>query len=324
MRWSSVRVRSRIGAAIALWIGLALGGEAWATVSEPVLPVPLCTTMDGEKNRLGKRLYHDVRLSSGNSLSCASCHPLEGWGVDGLPTSVRDHGPGNRLNTPTVFNALFNIAQYWNGRVANLEELVEEEVRVQLGSDWNDVVRKISQDEGYRQDFARLYRGGIRGENLRDALAEFLRSLITPNSRFDRHLRGESGAITAEEQAGYALFKGLGCISCHQGVNLGGNMFHQSGFFAALDRDDPSIESGEADRFTVTGIAEDRRVFKVPGLRNVARTAPYFHEGYVTTLEEAVTVMARTQLGRELSERERSLLVVFLRTLDGTLYGECP
>ncbi|MBF0417897.1 MAG: c-type cytochrome [Magnetococcales bacterium] len=300
--------------------------ETWASEprNEPVLPIPTCTAMDGEKVRLGKRLYHDVRLSANNSVSCATCHPLDGWGMDGIPVSTRVDGVANTVNTPTVFNALFNIGLFWNGRVTSLEDQIEEAVRVEMGATWNDVLRKISQDESYRQSFARVYRGGIQAVNIRDALAEFERLLITPNSRFDRYLRGEDQAITPEEKQGYELFKKLGCISCHQGVNLGGNLFHRSGIFPRQEMgQETAAAPPEPDRMAVTGNKEDAEVFKVPSLRNVTRTAPYFHHGQVKTLEEAVTLMARGQLGRIISVQERDLLVGFLRTLEGTLYGEC-
>ncbi|MBF0192120.1 MAG: c-type cytochrome [Magnetococcales bacterium] len=330
MGWSCAEIRGWwIRTGVAGWVGFALmtgAGDAAASplVNEPILPVPLCTTMDGDKLRLGRRLYHDVRLSANNTVSCATCHPLERWGVDGQERSSRVDGVRDGLHTPTVFNALFNLAQFWNGRAATLEDQVDEVVRVQMGSDWNDVVRKLTQDADYRREFGRFYRGGIQAASIRDALAEFERSLITPNSRFDRHLRGDPQAITAEEKAGYALFKGLGCVSCHQGVNLGGNMYHHSGVFVGVGSGAAESAADEQDRFAVTGVPEDRRVFKVPGLRNVARTAPYFHDGRVATLEDAVTDMARSQLGRALAVGERDRLVAFLRTLDGALYGECP
>ncbi|MBF0165116.1 MAG: c-type cytochrome [Magnetococcales bacterium] len=291
--------------------------------NEPVLPIPTCTAMDGEKVRLGKRLYHDVRLSANNAMSCATCHPLDGWGMDGIPLSTRVDGVSNTLNTPTVFNALFNIGQFWNGRVTSLEDQIEESVRVEMGSNWNDVLRKVAQDDAYRQSFARVYRGGVQAVNIRDAIAEFERSLITPNSRFDRYLRGDDQAITPLERQGYELFKKLGCVSCHQGVNLGGNLFHRAGVFVSLEKGEPPGDARELDRMAVTGASEDARVFKVPTLRNVTRTAPYFHHGDVATLEEAVMLMARGQLGRGISVAERDLLIGFLDTLEGTLYGEC-
>lgn len=305
------------------WLTGATGSLAGEPRHEPVLPVPTCTAMDGEKVQLGKRLYHDVRLSANNSMSCATCHPLDGWGMDGIPRSTRVDGDINTLNTPTVFNALFNIGQFWNGRVISLEEQIEETVRVEMGSNWNDVLRKVAQDDAYRQSFARVYRGGVQAVNIRDAIAEFERSLITPNSRFDRYLRGDDQAITPREKQGYELFKKLGCISCHQGVNLGGNLYHRAGVFNSLGSGKDPAGARAPDRMAVTGDPEDARVYKVPSLRNVTRTAPYFHHGDVETLEDAVMRMARGQLGRGISVPERDLLVGFLGTLEGILYGEC-
>lgn len=328
MKWtimssSSVNLTGRIALLWMLWIVWTLGeAAALPALNEPVLPIPLCTVHESAKLRLGKRLFHEVRLSATDSMSCATCHPLENWGMDGLQLSTRADGTPSTMHTPTVFNATFNIAQFWNGRVVTLEDQVDQAVRIDMGSNWNEVVRKLSQDPEYRQEFANVYRGGIHAHNIRDAIAEFERSLITPNSRFDRYLRGEADALSKEEKAGYTLFKSLGCVSCHQGVNLGGNMFHRFGILGG-GGEEQEPEPGEMDRFSVTGQAEDRRVFKVPSLRNVARTAPYFHHGDVATLEEAVTIMARGQLGHVISLEDRTLLVLFLRTLDGVPDGVC-
>ncbi|MBF0627127.1 MAG: c-type cytochrome [Magnetococcales bacterium] len=322
MWWSSVKSRVVLAGVIGCgWTGLL---AAAPLLNEPVLPVPVCAGVNADKSLLGKRLFHDFRLSMNNTMSCATCHPLDQWGMDGLSRNVRADDSRATMHTPTVYNAAFNIAQFWNGRAITLEEQVDEAVRVDLGSNWNDVVRKLSLDADYRQDFARLYRGGIQAVNIRDALATFERSLITPNSRFDRYLRGEEEALTRQEKQGYALFKGLGCVSCHQGINLGGNLFHRFGLLQRIGPEGTDDESGELDRFAFTRNPEDQGVFKVPGLRNVARTAPYFHHGQVATLEEAVTLMARGQLGRRLTMGERDLLVAFLRSLDGMPGGECP
>ncbi|MBF0613551.1 MAG: c-type cytochrome [Magnetococcales bacterium] len=311
----------RIGCMLVFWWGQ---GAAWAVplLNEPILPVPECRMEDGAKVRLGRQLFHEVRLSANNAMSCATCHPLDQWGMDGIPHSTRADGTLNTMHTPTVFNAVFNLAQFWNGRVLTLEEQVDEAVRVDMGANWNEVVRKLSQEPQYREEFARVYRGGIHAENIRNAIAAFERTLTTPNSRFDRHLRGDESALSKQEKEGYQLFKTLGCISCHQGVNIGGNMFHRFGILGG-GGEEVASEPGELDRFVVTGVAEDRHAFKVPGLRNVARTAPYFHHGSVATLDEAVTIMARGQLGYTITPKERTLLVSFLFTLDGETNGDC-
>jgi cytochrome c peroxidase len=176
-------------------------------------------------------------------------------------------------------------------------------------------------DSDYRRAFAAIYGGDIRREQILDALAAYQRSLVTPNARFDRYLRGEPGAITPEEEHGYRLFKAYGCIACHQGANVGGNLFQKFGIFADPFAGRDAATRADLGRFTITGDEADRHVFRVPSLRNAALTAPYFHDGSAKSLEEAVEIMARNQLGRTLAEREVALIVAFLRTLTGERGG---
>lgn len=189
-----------------------------------------------------------------------------------------------------------------------------------MDTDWASVEAALRADAGYRAAFATIYHGEMGRAELIDALAAYQRSLLTPNSRFDRYLRGEPHAITPEEQRGYELFKSYGCVACHQGVNIGGNLYQQFGVFA-----DPFAgrAQSEADlgRFVLTGDPADRHVFRVPSLRNVALTAPYFHDGRESSLSGAVTLMARSQLGRSLPEADTALIVAFLRTLTGEYRG---
>jgi cytochrome c peroxidase len=187
---------------------------------------------------------------------------------------------------------------------------------------WPEVLAKLRADQDDIAAFNAAYPDGLTPANVLDALAACERSLITPNARLDRNLKGEHQALTAEEQQGYQLFKAYGCVACHHGVNVGGNLFQKFGIFP--DMLGPSLPDAEADpgRFGVTGVARDRGVFRVPSLRNVALTAPYFHDGCAPRLEDAVDTMARVQLGRTLSREEIDLIVQFLHTLTGDYQGQ--
>jgi cytochrome c peroxidase len=294
---------------------VAFGGDA-------LVPLPSPPALSADKVALGLALFKDVRLSRDNSLSCASCHDLKGAGHDGRTVSLGVDGAQGSVNAPTVFNASLNIAQFWDGRAATLEDQASGPVHnpVEMATSWPEVIAKLGADAAFRRDFLRVYPGGISPGNIVDAIATFERSLLTENSPFDRYLRGESNAIGERAKLGYRYFRELGCISCHQGVNVGGNMFQRFGVMADYFADRAKLRPvGAADlgRFNVTGREEDRHVFKVPSLRNVALTAPYFHDGSVGSIEEAVAIMGRYQLGRELSKDEVLALVAFLQTLTG-------
>lgn len=292
---------------------------------EPISPLPRgLAGVDAERAALGERLFHERLLSRDGSISCASCHPLERGGADGLPRSPGVGGAAGQINTPTVFNTRFNLAQFWDGRAATLEEQVAGPLHnpVEMDSSWAALIERLGAHEDYRSTFARLYPKGITPETISDAIASFERTLITPDSRFDRYLRGETGILSADEREGYARFKNLGCASCHQGVNVGGNLFQRFGVMGDYFADRGTLTESDLGRYNVTGAEEDRHVFKVPGLRNVALTAPYFHDASVHTLDEAVDIMARYQLGRSISDEDRRLIVAFLHTLTGTYRGE--
>ncbi|MGE5467534.1 MAG: cytochrome-c peroxidase, partial [Ignavibacteria bacterium] len=273
---------------------------------------------------LGAKLFHDTRLSHDDSISCASCHKLDRAGIDERPTAVGIGGKVGKVNTPTVFNAAYNFVQFWDGRAASLEVQAAGPVHnpLEMASDWPEVIGKLSQDRYYRDAFGRLYAVGITATAITDAIATFERSLVTPDSRFDRFLRGEKGAITERELRGYHLFKDFGCASCHQGINVGGNFYAGLGVFGNFFADRRKDAPEDQGRFNVTGKEKDRHFFKVPSLRNVARTAPYFHDGSVRTLPEAIRLMGRYQLGRSLSPEEVELIADFLKTLTGSYQGE--
>ena len=289
---------------------------------EPITPVPRGISLDAEKVRLGEMLFHDVRLSGDNVLACASCHVLAEGGDDNRARPPGSDGELLNYNALTVFNAALSFRVNWRGNFRTLEEQNEAvllDPRL-MHTTWEQLLPKLRADEAYREAFTRVYGSDPAPAHVLDALATFQRSLTTPDARFDRHLRGERDAITPEEERGYQLFKDYGCVACHQGVSVGGNLFQRFGIFH--DPFSPSpIRTADFGRFTITGKANDRFVFRVPSLRNVAVTAPYFHDGRAQTLEQAIAEMARSQLGRVLTEREIGLIAGFLRTLTGEYRG---
>lgn len=292
--------------------------------NEPIEPLPPVGALDEKKVALGEKLFNDVRLSRNNSISCSSCHLVSAGGADGRVRSVGIDGRDGSINAPTVFNAGFNFRQFWDGRAETLEAQVDGPTHEfnEMDSNWQQITGKLQLVPDYRAEFAELYPQGIEMHSIQDAIATFERSLSTPNSRFDRFLRGEVRALSDEEKKGYALFKDHGCSSCHQGLNAGGNMFQKFGAMGDYFANRGNQTKADLGRFNVTGDDADRHVFKVPGLRNVALTAPYFHDGSTVRLEDAVTIMAKYQLGEELSTKDVSLIVSFLQTLSGEYKGK--
>jgi cytochrome c peroxidase len=271
---------------------------------EPITPIPAAPAVDQQRLLLGEALFNDRRLSHGNTHSCSSCHNV---GTNGASANTHDTSVGQpaALNTPTVFNASLSFRLNWEGNIRSLENGVDsilhnpaimasspDEVVAKLGSD-REAVRQFQEAYGREPDVAALL----------DAIATYERSLVTPGSRFDRWLAGEADAITAEELSGYQVFKSLGCVSCHQGVNVGGNLFQRHGIFHPLGSPEPEL-------------------LRVPSLRNVATTAPYFHDGSAATLPEAVKLMGTAQLDRELTDRQVAAIVAFLNTLTGSYRGQ--
>jgi cytochrome c peroxidase len=216
-----------------------------------------------------------------------------------------------------------NFRLNWRGNFRTLEEHNEAVLLygALMNTTWQELLPKLRSEPSYRQSFAEVYGAAPQRDNVLDALAAFQRSLVTPDSRFDRYLRGDRAAITADEERGYRLFKSYGCIACHQGMNVGGNLFQRFGIFANPFASQTAETAGDLGRFGITGREQDRHVFRVPSLRNVAVTAPYFHDGRAATLEGAVKVMARNQLGRALSQSDVDLVVMFLKTLTGAYRG---
>ena len=292
--------------------------------AEPISPLPPTVPLDNRKVELGRRLFHDARLSSDGTVSCASCHKLSGGGVDRL---VRSRGIGGKeggINAPTVFNSGFNFRQFWNGRVETLEEQVDGPLQhpAEMDATWPQAIATIAKDQAYRSEFTAIYRDGIQPHNVRDAIATFERSLVTPNSRFDRFLRGDRTALSEEEREGYRLFKQMGCASCHQGMNIGGNIYQKLGVMEDYFTAQGNISEADLGRFSITKRDEDRNVFKVPTLRNIALTPPYLHDGSAKTLEDVVRVMARYQLGEQINADDLKKIVAFLHALTGEYQGK--
>ena len=291
-----------------------------STDNRPITPIPVDIKLNPLMVELGSILFHDKRLSKDNTVSCSSCHNLNQAGQDGLAVAIGVKGLKGSVNSPTVFNSGFAFRQFWDGRSPTLEDQVGGPIHnpVEMASNWQEVIGKLSKDPQIVAKFVEIWEEGISQENIQNAIAEFERSLTTPNSPFDRYLKGDYSALTADEIKGWHLFRDLGCISCHQGVGIGNNMYANLGvmgdYFA--DRGRPIVNS-DLGRFNVTGRDKDRHVFKVPGLRNVALTAPYFHDGSIDSLDEVVNTMARYQLGIKLNQQQRDYLVAFLKSLTG-------
>ena len=299
---------------------LALGAPPESTlVREPIEPLPTSTGVSVERARLGRRLFNDKRLSGDNSVACATCHDLKRGGVDGRAHSLGVSGKVGAVNAPTVLNASLNFALFWDGRAATLEEQAGGPIQnpLEMASNFASVLKKLEQDADYVRSFKQLFDDGVTESNVRGAIAEYERTLLTPGSPFDRFLEGDKAAISEQAKAGYLLFKGVGCVACHQGRNVGGNMFQRFGVFGNYFKDRGNIGEADYGRFNVTHNEADRFVFRVPSLRNVARTAPYLHDGSKQTLPEVVQVMAKYQLGRSLDDDQVAQIVAFLSSLSG-------
>jgi cytochrome c peroxidase len=271
---------------------------------EPITPVPPPPAADPLKLALGERLFGDPRLSHDGSLTCSSCHDMHSNGADGKKQRVARDGSMPPFNTPTVFNAALSFRLNWEGNFRSLEAHTESSLgdAANMATNANEVLEKLNGDPEMVRQFTQAYGHPPDRTSLLDAIAIYVQSLVTPGSRFDRWLEGDSAALSAEEQKGYQLFKSLGCVSCHQGVNVGGNLFERHGIFHPLASPKPEI-------------------LRVPSLRNVATTAPYFHDGSAPTLRKAVRKMAFAQLDETLSDQQIDAIVAFLNTLTGTYRG---
>ena len=298
--------------------------------NEAVRPVPDSVVYDAGKAKLGKVLYHDTRLSADGTVSCATCHGLNTGGVDNKRYS---EGIGKQLggvNAPTVYNACFNFVQFWDGRAGTLAEQAGGPPLnpVEMGcKSFDEIVARLSEDKAFVDSFTVVYPEGLSQATITDAIAEFEKTLVTPNSAFDRYLKGDKQALTAEQVEGYDLFKKYDCATCHAGVNMGGLTYELMGqrdnYFE--DREltlKSGLTDGDNGRYAQTKVERDRYRFKTPTLRNVALTWPYYHDGSVQTLNEAITKMAKFQVGHEMKPEEAQKVESFLQALTGEYKGK--
>jgi cytochrome c peroxidase len=305
-----------IGRYLCAWCGLALllligGAAAEAPVSlppgsaaiaeqEPITAIPQPPAAMPSKLALGELLFEDTRLSHNGTRACSSCHDIHSNGADANQRDAALDGSQLAFNTPTVFNAALSFRFNWEGNFRTLETQAAASLDNPgiMATSIDEVISRLNADPPTVQRFKEAYGHGPDREGLLDAIATYERSLLTPASRFDRWLEGDREALSAEEQSGYQLFKSLGCSSCHQGVNVGGNLYERHGIFHPLASPKPEV-------------------LRVPSLRNVATTPPYFHDGSAPTLSDAVRRMASAQLDRTLPDQQIDAIVAFLGTLTG-------
>ncbi len=292
--------------------------------NEPILPIPLKIVLNPQKVALGEKLFHDPLLSHNNKMACAQCHQLNNGGDDGLKTSITNNGKPDLINAPTVFNSIFNFRQTWRGAFKTLELQAEGDLKNprHAATNWQELLPKLKSKAHYKTDFNAIYPEGINRESVLDAIATYEKSLITPNSRFDQYLRGNNNALTADEKEGYTHFKRYGCIACHQGVNVGGNVFQKLGLFDNYFEHRGKITKADYGLYNVTKDEKDRHVFRVPSLRNVAVTGPYLHDGTFKDLQDVIEVMAKFQLGIRIKEKHVLKIKKFLQTLTGEYKGK--
>ena len=300
-----------------------VAGVAAEFQNDAVQPLPEKPDLDARKVALGDKLYHDKRLSKDNSLACAGCHALDKGGTDQSQFSKGVAGQMGGINAPTTFNAGFHFKQFWDGRAATLENQADGPPNnpIEMASNWPEIIGKLKQDAELTKEFTAVYPQGYSKETITEAIATFERTLLTP-SRFDKYMRGQTDAITAEEKRGYELFKSHECATCHVGKALGGQSFEKMGRKANYLADRGNRTDADLGCYSVTKREDDRGKFKVPTLRNIAITFPYFHDGTVKELKQAVEYMAKYQLGKTLAAADTDAIVKFLQSLTGEYNGK--
>jgi cytochrome c peroxidase len=286
-----------------------------AHAQEPISPIQTAVVKDAKLVELGKKLFFDPRLSKSGFISCNSCHNLSMGGSDNLKSSIGHNWQKGPINSPTVLNSSLNVAQFWDGRALTLKDQAGGPIANpgEMASTHDLAVDILKSIPGYVAEFKTVFGNDkIDIEQVTQAIAAFEETLVTPNSRFDKWLKGDKKALTPTELAGYELFKDSGCTACHNGAAAGGNTFQKMGIV------EPYISTSPAEgRVAVTKEEADRFNFKVPTLRNVELTYPYFHDGEAATLTQAVDVMGRIQLGKKFTDKENAQIVAFLKTLTG-------
>ena len=290
-----------------LWMTTLYGAE------EPIRPIPRHLDYDHKKADLGFLLFLDPKLSEDGTVACVSCHSFEHGGADPRPVSIGVHGKKGAANAPTVYNAYFNFRQFWNGRAKDLKDQANGPIHnpVEMAMNVAEITAYLRSNPLYIEKFKKAYRRPPTFDDAIDAIAEFEKALFTPDCKFDRYLRGEA-KLSAAERKGYELFKKLGCVTCHNGINIGGNSFQKMGLIMPYP-----WHPIYPDRFAVTHDPADKNVYKVPTLRNIALTAPYFHDGSAATLKDALKKMAYYNLGFAMQPDEMEMIIAFLKTLTG-------
>ncbi|WP_417909954.1 cytochrome-c peroxidase [Candidatus Electronema sp. PJ] len=310
----AVKAKQGVISAALLTAVVTAAGMAWAE-EEPIQPITPAKEINQPKAELGKKLFFDPRLSKSGFISCNSCHNLSMGGSDNLKTSIGHNWQQGPINAPTVLNSSLSFVQFWDGRAENLKAqaggpIANPGEMAFTHALAEDVLKSMP---GYVSEFKAVFgEEKIDIDKVTDAIAEFEKTLVTPNSRFDKWLLGDAQALTEQELAGYKLFKASGCISCHFGPAVGGNTFHKMGMVEEYKANSPA-----EGRKAVTGKDADRFMFKVPNLRNVELTYPYFHDGEAATLTQAVDTMGRLQLGKKFNDQENAQVVAFLKSLTG-------
>jgi cytochrome c peroxidase len=283
--------------------------------SEPIKPIEVPKVANPAMVELGKKLFFDPRLSKSGFISCNSCHNLSMGGSDNLTSSVGHNWHKGPINSPTVLNSSLNLAQFWDGRAKDLKEQAGGPIQNpgEMAFTHELAVKVLQSIPAYVDDFKKVFNADqIDLDKVTSAIAAFEETLVTPNSRFDKWLKGDNSALTKDELEGYELFKSSGCTNCHNGSAVGGNSFQKMGVIEPYKSTNPAV-----GRSAVTGKDADRFNFKVPTLRNVELTYPYFHDGAAATLSQAVETMGQIQLGKKFTEPENAKIVAFLKTLTG-------
>jgi cytochrome c peroxidase len=296
-----------VGFSIFLFSGLVFAKDT--TIS----PIPKALEYNTEKANLGEKLFFDTILSKDNTISCFSCHNIFINGADNQKVATGIGGKDGITNTPTLFNAIFNFRQNWDGSAKTLASQAKGPITnpLEMGHNFKDLIEILTKST-YNQEFERIFTDGVTEDNLVEVLAEFQKRLITPNSPFDRYLQGDENAITQEQKQGYELFKSKGCISCHNGINIGGQLYSRFGIVKLISDENFGL-------YNITKDEEDRFYFRVPSLRNVELTPPYFHDGSAENLLKAVEIMLRYQVGRDTSSEDTLKIVEFLKSLNGEI-----
>jgi cytochrome c peroxidase len=306
---------------VQLAIGLTIV-HADERIQNKITPLEEGPPMDPRKLDLGGRLFADTIMSGKGKLACATCHDLNTSGTIGLKRTIGYQGRVHRFNAPTIFNVANNYRLGWRGNFTSLT-FQNEQILLDpniMANNWDALLKRLRSSPAYNRDFLAIYGQEPSKDNVLNVLTTFQQSLATPGSRFDQYLQGAEEVLSANEKRGYRLFQDYGCISCHQGSNIGGNLFQKFGIFSKPAGGDPGSD-GDLGRFTTTGNEKDKGYFRVPSLRNVAVTAPYFHDGRAATLEEAVRVMAQTQVGQDMPKEDVEAIVQFLTSLTGNYKG---